>query len=266
MVKKRICAALAALTLLVVSCDSFFASSWGAMRGYEAGGIDINADNLDEWMLLSLGNPELAFALTEKIKEKVKGASPYSQETLQFQEAGVSLALEASGIGVSIVSNVAASLDELEKGDEKAVKKILTDIQADFKTGGGPQAAANLAEIVGVSLNQANPGIGSTPEFIGLYAQAAAPGDVGQAVLVLALAVLGNVPGGISGAVDDLAEGSADIAGLSLQSGRIVIAGSAVPEALVLAAYLNLIAADSSGKFDANPVTKAIKDVFGLAA
>jgi hypothetical protein len=36
------------------------------------------------------------------------------------------------------------------------------------------------------------------------------------------------------------------------------------PVTTALAAYLNLIAADKTGKFDDDPLTSAIKDAFGL--
>jgi hypothetical protein len=252
--------------LILVSCDSFFSTSWGSERSYDPDNIKLSADNLDSWIRNSIGNPKLAAALAAKIKQEVQ-TKPESAERLKFQEKGVELAVRASGIGTSIAINAADVLGDIDNIEEGAVKDILTKIQGDFSSG-GPQAAADLASIVSVSLDPNTVDEDSAPKFTGLYAQNAKGGDVGQAVLVLSLAVLGDGEA-ISDAVDKLAKGNEEIAGLTLDNDnkRIVIADSsgASPQAIALAAYLNLIAGDTTtGRFDDNPLTSAIKEAFNL--
>ncbi|MDR1059201.1 MAG: hypothetical protein LBL43_06595 [Treponema sp.] len=244
-----------------VSCDSFFSESWGSERSYDPDKIDLTTSNLDSWIENSIGNPKLAAALTEKIKVKVASMGNGS-ERAKFQEAGVELAIEASGIGTSIVSNAADILGNIDDLDgDQAVKDILKDIQSDFSSG-GPQAAANLAEIVNVSVDPSSTGNGSVPKFNSddSYAATAAASDVGEAVLVLSLAVLGD---DIAKGVEDLGDGT-DVAGLQLVNNKIKVTGNASSEAIALAAYLNLIVDDTTGKFDNNPVTSAIKEAFKL--
>jgi hypothetical protein len=244
---------------VMVSCDSFFSATWGSKRSYDPANISLSVKDLDSWIERSIGNPELAAAVTGNILERIN-ANPGSPEPVKFQEAGVSLAIEASGIGELIITHAAAAFGDIEEGGGEGIKDILGDIQKDFASG-GPQAAKNLADIVGPSISDTDPN--ETPTFeTSAYAAAAAPGDVSQAVLVLALAVLGN-EGDIGGMVDGLAGGSM-VAGLTLDSGKIEVGSSPSPEALALAAYLNLIAADTSGKFNDNPITGAIKSAFNL--
>ncbi|MDR1930412.1 MAG: hypothetical protein LBQ44_07255 [Treponema sp.] len=266
MVKKQIfLPGLLLLALIFTSCDSFFSDSWGQMRDYDPSKIDLNAGNLDSWIESSIGNPKLAAALAEKIKATVKNSAD-SKERAKFQEAGVTLAVEASGIGASILSNAGAALGDIEDLQEEAVMDILKKIQDDFKSG-GPQAAASLAEIVSVPGTLTGNTQGGTPEFEGNYAGTAKAGDVGQAVLVLALAVFGET-GDVEAEIDKLTEsGNPAVAGLQIDSvsGRIKIADAdPAPEAVALAAYLNLIAEDNTGRFADNPITDALKKAFSL--
>jgi hypothetical protein len=245
-----------------VSCDSFFSTSWGSERSYDPDKIDLSTGNLDSWIEKSIGNPKLAAAITEKIKQKVASMGNGS-ERARFQEAGVELAIEASGIGTSILSNAADVLGNIDDRDgDEAVTEILNNIQSDFSSG-GPQAAANLAEIVNISVDPNSKGNGSTPKFDpdDSYAKSAAASDVGEAVLVLSLAVLGD---NITNGVDTLNE-NGSVGGLKHENDEIKVDGNnPSPEAIALAAYLNLIIKDPTEKFDNNPVTSAIKDAFGL--
>ncbi|MDR2143500.1 MAG: hypothetical protein LBP29_03925 [Treponema sp.] len=244
-----------------MSCDEFFSTSWGSERDYDSSKITLDADNLDSWIEKSIGNPELASALTQKIIEEVQKL-PDGGTRVKFQEAGVSLAVEASGVGTSIVSNAAKAIGEIdEKGEkgEQAVKDILKDIQGDFNKN-GPKAAKDLAAIVGPSIG----GGGTVPEFTGAYASAAKPSDVTQAVLILSLAVLGKEGGDISNTIDGLTEGEV-IGGLTLDnSGNRITATDPSPEAKALAAYLNLIATDTTGKFKKDTVTGKLRELFEL--
>jgi hypothetical protein len=259
--------------LIFVSCDEFFSETWGSNRSYDSANIKLTAGNLDTWIFDSIGNPELAAAVTKKIIEKVQSGSLSSQEKLQFQEAGVDLAIESSGIGISIISRAADTLgdlgdDKIEDVKEDAITNILSEIQQDFSSG-GPQAAANLAAIVSESLKDKNPSSGDIPAFddTDLYAKNAAPGDVAQAVLVLALALFDDEET-IREEIEGFAEGKGeDIAGLTLdgENGKVKVGENPSPEAVVLAAYLNLIAGDTTKRFDDNPITDAIKEAFGLS-
>jgi hypothetical protein len=252
--------------LIFVSCDEFFSETWGSKRSYDPDNIKLTAGNLNTWIFDSIGNPELAAAVTKKIVEKVHSGTLNPQEKLQFQEAGVDLAIEASGIGISIVSNAADTLGNIDDVKEGAITTILTNIQNDFSSG-GPQAAANLAAIVSASLDSNTTGATGTPRFAAsdLYTNNAAPADVAQAILVLALAVTGNGDT-IRKQIDDFAKGEGnDIAGLTLENGQVKVgSGGASPEAAVLAAYLNLIANDTTNRFEDNPITQSIKEAFGL--
>jgi hypothetical protein len=251
------------LTALVfVSCDSFFSTSWGSERDYDPSKIDLTIKNLDSWIQKSIGNPKLAAALTEKIVKKIEAnPDPWNQDTATYQEKGVKLVIEASGIGTSILSNAADVFSDIEnlKGDEaeQAVKDILSNVQDDFSSG-GPQAAENLTKIINGNITDPT----GTPELTGIYARDASPGDVGQAVLVLALGILDD----INGDFDKLKSGTDSIAGIKLNTSdkRFFCAGSeTTSQSIALAAYLNLIAGGGK-KFENNPVTKALKDALDL--
>ncbi|MDR2515873.1 MAG: hypothetical protein LBC88_00660, partial [Spirochaetaceae bacterium] len=47
-------------------------------------------------------------------------------------------------------------------------------------------------------------------------------------------------------------------------SGKVTVTDAATKEEKALAAYLNLIADDTGGKFSGNPITSGIKDAFGV--
>jgi hypothetical protein len=93
------------------------------------------------------------------------------------------------------------------------------------------------------------------------YARLVTPVDAGQAVMVLALAAVGDI-----NKHDTLAIGELGI-GLIVEGGNVKFSGTPAPthEVRALAAYLNLLADDRADKFDANPITKAVRDAFGLS-
>jgi hypothetical protein len=256
MMRKAVCPVILFLvlgTLILSSCDEFYSSTWGTTRKYEGSKIDLNAGNLDAWVETAIGNPELANALLEKIKDDLPGLS--GKDKAKYQDTGVKLAVEASGIGSSILSNAAVALDQLEKKNSDAVKDILSNIQNDFKKNNGAKAAKDIAEIVDV------PDSDKPPEIQGDYALSASASDVGQAVMVLALAVIGDINETTNLNVNDLE------IGLTFDGGKVEVAKGkdALLEARVLAAYLNLIADGVNETFDSNPITKAIKDAFGVS-
>jgi hypothetical protein len=248
--------------LLVISCDDFYSSTWGTAREYETAKINVNADNVDTWVENATGNPELAAAVTEKIKEELKNDNLKEKDKAKLQEAGVSLAVEASGIGETIISAASDAVSALSKGEVDALQQLLVNVHSDFKKNKGAKAAADLSEIVSGSLK---PNAGKIPEFTGLYADKAQPSDVGLAVSLLTLALVEN---GMDEVNKDMSE--VDLAkltdyGLFVDQGKATVMGeNPKPETVALAAYLNLIASDTTGKFGSNPITGSIKTAFGL--
>ncbi|MDR1218795.1 MAG: hypothetical protein LBK73_04210 [Treponema sp.] len=260
-------ALLIAAAVAFVSCDDFFGTSWGAPRDYDPSNIDVSAGNVDQWIAESAGNPDLAEALMKKIKADLDKSGLSSADRLALQNAGMRLAIEASGLGTSLVSNATSVLGDLSDFEnldaekiEETVKNLFTDIQSDFRVR-GPAAAANLAEIAGHSLKD---GTGGTPEFSQDFAGAAKPADVGMAVVTLAMAVIEDTTGDVSDV--DLRNLSASDIPISVNAdGKFIVTDDhAAPEIVVLGAYLNLIAS-GGGEFKDNPITGPIGDAFGLA-
>ncbi|MDR2479933.1 MAG: hypothetical protein LBD48_11550, partial [Treponema sp.] len=142
--------------LIISSCDHFYSTSWGTPRKYDPKNIKLDAGNVDSWKETAVGNPELAAALTEKIKDELKGVEQGNpnKDQAKLQDAGVSLAIEASGVGTTIVSNAGSVIDKIEQlekdgGSNEAevketVKELFEDIQGDFKSNNGSKAADNL--------------------------------------------------------------------------------------------------------------------------
>jgi hypothetical protein len=264
MSRKRIHGAVMVLlagALVFTACDNFFSSSWGTARTYEASKIELSTDNLDGWLDTAVGNRELANALTEKIKKELKEGNLSEPDKAAFRKAGVELAVEAAGLGESLIGNAADLLGGLSNGGGlDSINDILGGIQEDFQANDGNKAANDIAEIIDGSLKTN----GSVPEFKDddLYARNADPSDVSQAVMVLALAVIGDQD------PDTIDLSDSDSLGLSIdKTGSPPVVSVTEPDDPVttaLAAYLNLIAADTSGKFDDNELTSAIKDAFGI--
>ena len=247
-------AAALTLALTLVSCDDFFSSSFGKAREYDTAKIELNAGNANDWVRQATGNPSLAAAITKKIKEEVAGMGD-TADRAALQNAGVKLAVESSGVTYIIISDAANALSALESGDhnEDSVKNLLSDIQKDFGAD-GEKAAGDLAEIVNVGISTTD----NVPEFSNTYAATADPATVGEAVMVLALAVIPDVNNATLSNLVDL--------GLEVNTeGKVKVTGSSpTNEQKALAAYLNLIADDRNGKFGNNPITSGIKDAFGV--
>ena len=163
------------VSLVFTACDTFFSTSWGKERDYDPAKINLNVDNLDDWLYASVGRPKLAAAVNVKIKELVNGLPPGHPDRLKLQKAGVRLAIEASGVGTSLLSNVDKLVDAAENGDADALKNILDSILDDFRDSGGPAAANDLAEII-------------DQHFIDNASQT----ERDMAAVVLALAILGS--------------------------------------------------------------------------
>ena len=258
---------LLTVIFLLSGCDSFYSTSWGTPRKYDPKNIKITVDNIDEWIDAAVGNPDLAEAVTEAVKEKVKNMEDKDPDKAKLQEAGVTLAVEASGLGTILLSNMDTLADLLGESDEEddstadAVKDFLETIQNDYNDAGGSKAASNLAEIVEPKGGYG--GNGDAPKLSEGYADIAKPSDVSQAIVILLLEVLNQED--IDAAdifEDDFDIESLDI-GLTIDeiTGLVVIDGDDTSiEAKALAAYLNLLIEDDEGVYDSNDILKSLKD------
>ncbi|MDR2783493.1 MAG: hypothetical protein LBB48_06585 [Treponema sp.] len=156
---KRTCSLFALLFVVAfafVSCDGFFSTTWGSPRDYDPSKIDVNAGNVDQWIAEAAGNPKLAKAIADKIKAELANAThgTLTPDQLNLQNAGVKLAIEASGLGTALINSASSVISELSSGDGpngETIRDLLEDIQSDFKAT-GPAAADDLAAIARYSL------------------------------------------------------------------------------------------------------------------
>jgi hypothetical protein len=237
------------------SCDNFFSTSWGKEREYDASKIKLSTNNLDSWKEKAVGNPKLAKALVEKILSELPGKS--GPEKAKFQKVGIELAVEQAGIGTKMIELAGSALSDIDSED--GVKNLLAKVQSGLSD--VDKAAGNIAAIVKASA-LVGTGAGQAPTFdlTDPYAAAASPSDVGMAVMVLALSVIPNIDGNT-----DLSDLSG-LTNLEIDDGSVKVKSgtTATPEEIALAAYLNLIASDTTGKYDNNLITSSIRDAFGL--
>jgi hypothetical protein len=253
-----VCAAQVILSAVITlaACDDFYSTSWGTVRKYEQSKIKLTQNNLQEWKEKAIGNPDLAAALVEKILSELPGKS--GAEKAAFQDAGIDLAIEQSGIGALIIDLAGRDLAKIK--DASGLKSMLGSVQGKFSGGSGKAAAGNIAAIVGTSALT-----GGTPQFGNgdQYASQASPSDVGMAVTVLFLA---EASGGISGDTTLLNK----LPHLTIKAtggkARVSVKSKVNPSPgeIALAAYLNLIASDTTGKYGKNPITSGLKSAFKL--
>ena len=244
---------------LITTCDSFYSNSWGKSREYDTANIKLTVDNLPSWKKAARYNPSLAQALTEVINEMVKNMGDGPERAI-FQEAGVEFAIKSAGLGTTVLNN----MDKFDLDDPEEIVTVLEAIQNDFNNSNGSAAAGDLAAIV-----EPQGGFGTTPEFDPSYGNIAKASDVGQAVVILTLALLEQK--GVSDVLDDHDVVNFEewdiglvIANDGTKDVKVEAGGKPSPEALALAAYLNLIKNDPTNKFDNNPITSGIKDLFNL--
>jgi hypothetical protein len=237
----------------LTSCDDFFSTSWGKPREYDISKITLTRSNLKTWKTKTAGNPELAEALVKKIIGELDGKS--GAEKADFQSAGIDLAIVQSGLGIKILEVAGSDLSDIDSED--GVKNLLKKVQS----GSGHTAADNIAAIVSKS-GLENTSAGSSPKFpdTDAYGLTADPANVGLAVMVLALSAIPTIDGDT-----DLSDLSPN---LELSEGNVKIKANTTPtpNEIALAAYLNLIANDTSGKFDDNVITSGIKEAFLTAS
>jgi hypothetical protein len=253
-----VCAAQVILSAVftLAACDDFYSTSWGTVRKYDQSKIKLTQDNLQEWREKAVGNPDLAAALVEKIISELPGKS--GAEKAAFQDVGIDLAIEQSGIGALIIDLAGRDLAKIK--DASGLKSMLSSVQGKFSGGNGKAAAGNIAAIVGSSALT-----GRTPQFGDgdQYAAQASPSDVGMAVTVLFLAIASD---GISG--DTNLESKLPNLTITTERGKgqVSVESGKTPsqEEIALAAYLNLIASDTTGKYGKNPITSGLKSSFNL--
>jgi hypothetical protein len=253
-------------TLFFTSCDDFLSKSWGSGRKYDYTKIDLNSRNLDSWIDTAVGNPELAHALTEKIKTDVTSGKLSPADQVQYQRAGVTLAVEATGLGTSIIANASGAVGDIQDKNPDAVIDILNNIRGDFNANNGVKAANDIAVIVGVSIDSMFVAQSGIPRFNDGYDAAATPSEVAQAVLVLTVAVFEDLNDQINDTESlwDLINNNGVSVNTNTNPPTITVDEDEIdPKIIALAAYLNLIAS-GGGKFENNPITSAIRDAFGL--
>ena len=191
------------LVLTFFACDNIFSTSWGVgfARKFDSSNITVTEDNVDDWVTRGMVNSELAFAVTESIIGKLDEGGLSSSEELALINGGVKLSVEASGIGVSIVTNalgLVESLSEIEDWEDgiDMISDILGGIQSDFISNNGELAADNLAVIIGHAMDPSPNTLqnGQAPYLDISYSDNANANDVGFAMLVLVLGVIEELP------------------------------------------------------------------------
>jgi hypothetical protein len=250
---------LAVLAVFVLgSCDDFYSTSWGTARSYDLSKIVLSESNLEAWKKKAVGNPDLAKALVEKIIGELDGKT--DAEKAKFQKVGVELAIEQSGMGVKILELAGSDLDNIDS--EEGVKDLLSKVQSGVVES-GKAAADNIAKIAGASEFKSDGSLQFSENDP--YVSDASASDVGLAVMILTIGEIDTI-----NSDTDLAAKINDMENLTFDSTATppVSATSGKtpdPNEKALAAYLNLIATDTSGKFDDNPITKGIKSAFNLS-
>jgi hypothetical protein len=257
MVRKKsntLCVALviSIITLILASCDDAFSKSWGKSREYDKSKINLTMDNLREWKEKSIGNPALVSTLVGKIIDELDGKS--GAEKAAFQAAGIDLAIEQSNICMLIIDFAGNDISNIK--NESALRDILVSVQDKFSDGGNV-AAANIATIAGKSVEA-----GATPKFADNdpYTAQAGALDVGMAVMTLTLAVAPDIKG-----ADNLKDALyGNDTKLNFKDKQVTAGNGASQEEIVLAAYLNLIANDKTGKYSDSPTMGSLKKAFNL--
>jgi DNA-binding protein YbaB len=243
------------IMVMLTSCDNFFGTSWGKPREYDLGKINLTQGNLQHFTEAATGNPKLAEALAKKIIEELPNKT--GKERADFQEAGIKLAVEQAEVGTKIIELAGDVLDDFDNEDLKdLLVKVLKTADSDVAA-----AAKNIATIVEGDLE---PG---AHKFKGesSYGQNAKPSDVGMAIMVLSLGILAKEGKDF----DDVQDKDMNDWFNNLEiNGKNVVFKNQDPnttaKSKALAAYLNLIANDRTGKFSGNPITGAVQDVFNI--
>jgi hypothetical protein len=215
-----------------------------------------------------VGNPNLARRVIEAILIILKDPNLNQADRARFQRIGVMIAAEASNLGVILLGNaldtladVADRIDELGEDEiQEMLKDILGGIQDDFQKSGGSDAATSIANLV-IDDIEISDGVPRFPP--GTFVHEANPSEVAKTILVLLLATMEESE--VVDNIDDWDNFNLEELeiGLKLEDNKVVLDGPTSEEALVLAAYLNLIFEDVDGKFRDNFLTGLITDAVG---
>jgi hypothetical protein len=243
---------------MLSSCDNFFSKSWGKPREYDPGKINLTPDNLQHFTEVATGNPELAGALVEKIIKELPNKTGDARAA--FQEAGIKLAVEQAGVGTEIIKLAGDALTGLGDEDEEGLKNLLVKVLDIAESAN--DAAGNIATIVMDDTKGASTFTGGSS-----YWQKAKPSDVGMAIMVLSLGILADE----GKEIDDVKDNDVNdwFDNLQIAGKNVIIKESSKSKSekekeKALAAYLNLIANDTTGKFSNNPITRAIQGAFDI--
>jgi hypothetical protein len=247
-------AILLVVSLAFMGCDDIFTKPWyGSSRKYELGNIKLNAGNLDSWQKAAVGNPALALALAKKIQAMLENDQVDNAEKGTFIRYGVNFAIEASGLGTSLLSNMDKFGDVFDSNGDEMSGSSFQELYQNLQKGSkGPEAANTIVAIAKTDIKD-NRFTYNKPT----------PSESVQAVIILTMALIGN-----EGVLDE--NGIFDVDILA-EAGIVIIGGVATvtgPEerkeesATALAAYLNYIAKDDDS--GSNPVTSAIKSAFKM--
>ena len=259
--KKNYIFILLILIISLSSCDDFFSDSWGDQRDFARPKIEVNADNVDDWVKVAMGNPELADVLGDLILLELFNQAQQENQSNQWDKAalldgGTKVVVESSGLGMSILTHAADALTELEEeSNAESMQDILRSVQDDFNSNGGIDAANKLADMAVTCIDDPH----GVPRFENAYTQTVQPGNVSEAIMVLVLGELGDDP------IDDNWNNVSDLSGdLAISTNKEVHVTGTNPSniSIALAAYLNMISDDTTGKFDKNPFTSALSDAF----
>ena len=254
-----------AFVLFVSSCDDFFSKSWGSNRDYDPKNIHVTASNIDDWVKACVGNPDLTKATLKAISRELKKQPPLLEKDKKILfNAGLRLAVDSSGLGESILTIGAKSLKGLDFDDinEDKIKELLNDILKDFNSKGGPAAADTISDMV-IDLIDVETGK-FKPEFIEMYNDIFNPGDVSEAILVLVLGEMINNPNFVMNEWDTIMYLNDVFSVENNPKGGLCVEVNDPTDtnAIVLAAYINLVIDDPWDKYVDNPLANALKDMF----
>ena len=256
------------IALAFISCDTFFSDSMGSSRDYNSRNIHLTTRNIGEWAQATVGNPPLARAVMRSLQRRLNTATP--TEMAIFLSYASMIAMEGSGVGASLLINSTdllgefvsdASPQELVDNMTEIIERLLRDIDGR----GGSDASRTFANTVGLGINTEN----GIPTFNQAYIDSIQPSDLNDALLVL---ILGELMDNDDYNVDNL--GNFDALGLRTvieptdsgglrSSVRVMDDRDPGPNAIAMAAYLNIIHHDTTGRFDNNPLTSALSNTLG---
>jgi len=251
------------LTFTLTSCDEFYSKSLGKdyTRTYDPAKIDVKAGNVNEWIEACIGNPGLAEVVGEKIANELGRLPPESDEKAILLAGGIEIALEASGLGVLLITNALDALSDIDQLTVDSVQDILKKIEGGFNN----KASVILADMINACLKSGQNN-GEIPRFEDAFAEIASPADIAESCLVLILGLIHEKGETLESVGDDWNDIVSLTEGLTINGSppRVMVNSPPAPSptALALAACLNLIADAPNSKFRDNPLTDEINNAF----